>query len=149
MTKDPIRSPLPKHTVVFVHGPTSKSRARTSAVRLAGMRSIYIEQEGIGSCDADDLADGVVESLGSNDDWETITLDDISTPGSFWLNPPNPRDDDGNRIDLYTIVKTYLNERRESSDVNMNPLEDQIGPTKIDGLDENEFDSILADLDSL
>ena len=72
-------------------GPSSGSRARCSAARTAGMRVIYVENVGVGPCDADDLVDGVVSTLGDENDWSIVTIDDISTPGSFWLNPPYPR----------------------------------------------------------
>ena len=35
-------------------------------------------------CTAEDVADGFIESLGTEEDWEMVTLDDISSPGSFW-----------------------------------------------------------------
>jgi len=148
--KDPVRSPLPIHSVVFVTGPTSKSRARCSAARLAGMRVMYIEQEGMGTCDADDLVDGVVESLGEEGDWEMITLDDISTPGSFWLNPPNPRDDDGDRVNPEDIVTWFLGERNVLDVKDKNDRGSiESNESVEDELTDDEMADILADLDPL
>jgi len=147
---DPVRSPLPIHSVVFVTGPTSKSRARCSAARLAGMRVMYIEQEGMGTCDADDLVDGVVESLGEEGDWEMITLDDISTPGSFWLNPPNPRDDDGDRVNPEDIVTWFLGERNVLDVKDKNDRGSiESNESVEDELTDDEMADILADLDPL
>jgi hypothetical protein len=89
--KDPPRCPLPKHCVVFVAGPYTTSRARCTAARLAGMRIMYIERKGIGNCDSEDLVDGVISGFGNDSTESLLTIDDIATPGSFWLNPPSPR----------------------------------------------------------
>ena len=145
-----MRSPIPKHAVVFINGPSSTSRARASAARLAGTRVMYIEKDGLGTCDADDLVDGVVESIGTEDDWEMVTLDDISTPGSFWLNPPNPRDDSGDRVDPEDVVAFFLKERNAiglnaGESLNLN----QPSSDMADDLSEKDLEDILADLDSL
>jgi len=89
---DPPRSPLAKHTVVFVSN-NADAKYRTSAARMAGTRVILVEgTKTRAPSEVEDLVDGVVESLGDGAiDWDVVTLDSISTPGSFWLNPPNPR----------------------------------------------------------
>lgn len=145
--------------MVFISGPSENSRARTSAARLAGMRTLYIETDGVGSCDADDLADAVVETLGTKDDWEMITLDSISTPGSFWLNPPMARDDDGNRVDTDDLITWFLEERtgrnnKSDNEIDSNGggeseimMEDAVSGS--DELGEEDLESILADLDPL
>jgi len=38
------------------------------------------------------------------DDYYQLYLEDIATPGSYWLNPPYPRDDEGNKVDVYDIM---------------------------------------------
>jgi hypothetical protein len=48
------------------------------------------------------LADAVLDL-----DWSSIRMDDIATPGSFWLNPPHPKDDDGNRVDVEAVIESY------------------------------------------
>jgi hypothetical protein len=55
------------------------------------MRIIYIERKGIGNCDSEDLVDGVISGFGNDTTESLLTIDDIATPGSFWLNPPYPR----------------------------------------------------------
>ena len=34
-------------------------------------------------------------------------MDDIATPGSFWLNVCHERDDVGNKVDPVTLIKEY------------------------------------------
>jgi hypothetical protein len=73
-----------------VIGPTEE---HSRAARYAGMRAV--------STDASDgLADAVLEV----DEVRELWLEDIATPGSFWLNPPHPRDDKGNRVDPEQII---------------------------------------------
>lgn len=48
------------------------------------------------------VADACLDSLGSESDPLAVTMDDLSTPGAFWLNPPLPRDAEGNRVDPET-----------------------------------------------
>lgn len=91
---DPERHPLPQRTVVLTH-----TLDQTRAARCAGMRVIRLLLD----TDTDDhLADAVV---GDNVDF---SIDDIATPGSFWLNPPHPRDDWGNRVDPFEIAAQQL-----------------------------------------
>lgn len=78
---DPTRPPLAQHCVVLA---TTEDQSR--AARACGMRVLCLEED-------NSLADGVVNC------WTEIGVDDIGTPGSFWLNPPHPRDDDNTRID--------------------------------------------------
>jgi hypothetical protein len=121
------RSPLPQHCVVFVSsssnskdeqtniyriddGSGSLSRDRCIASRLAGMRSIYIEDEPF-SCSAEDVCDGIVQSYGTKEDWSMVTIDDISTPGSFWLNMAQAKDEQGFKVDSKSII-TSMVERR-------------------------------------
>jgi hypothetical protein len=55
------------------------------------MRIIYIERRGTGTCDCEDLVDGVISGFVDDTTETVLTIDDIATPGSFWLNPPSPR----------------------------------------------------------
>jgi hypothetical protein len=43
-----------------------------------------------------------------------VTIDDISTPGSFWLNMMQPKDESGYTVQTETVIKEYV-ERRSSS----------------------------------
>jgi hypothetical protein len=78
---DPPRSPLPARCVVI-----ATTMDQTRAGRLAGMRVVSYCQED------QSLADAIIDCV-------DFSIDDIATPGSFWLNPPQPRDDDGNKVD--------------------------------------------------
>jgi len=154
-TKDegpPSRIPLPQHVVAIVSGPEPRSRARCSACRMAGVRVVYVERDGLGSCDAEELVDAVVETLGDENDWDPVTLDGISTPGSYWLNPPNPRDDEGNRVNVEEVVEFFRKER--AAEVGAGEGKEALdgeGRDEADGeeMDEDEMQRILADLDSL
>ena len=184
------RAPLPQHCVVFVSstsdanvnvnvdvnvnvnlpsgskvqldrsdGSGSVSRDRTLASHYAGMRVIYIEDEGL-PCTAEHIADGIVESLGTEDDWEMVTLDDISSPGSFWLNMMQAKDEDGYTVNTETIIEGFI-ERREKvallSSESETSFNSDLGATDgyggVDGddnkPDEEELARMLADLDSL
>lgn len=66
------------------------------AARSAGMRCVVTQS----SYTADEdfaLADAVFDMIGDAGD-ERFSLEDLTTPGSFWVNAPFPVDKDGNRI---------------------------------------------------
>lgn len=83
--------------------------------------------------------------------WESITMDDITTPGSFWLNPPLPKDDEGNRVDVNAIIRSY--ETAEESSVpqaDEEPTEDNMSDTHSPDDDDDEFlASVLMDMEPL
>jgi len=136
---DPLRSPLPARTVVF-----TSTVDQTRAARLAGTRVIRIDNGSFGDdTDDDHLADAVVA------DFESIWLEDIATPGSFWLNPPQPRDDEGNRVDPEQVIKWFVEQQHQE------PAERkgiQRGGSTTDpssesqDIDDDELKRILADL---
>ena len=172
---DAVRNPLPQHCVVFVskssddnplrsgsgsHSDTSGSvsRDRCVASKLAGMRVMYLEDGCLGSCTAEDVSDGIIDTLGTENDWEMVTMDDISTPGSFWLNMAQPRDENGDRVNSFDAAASYRKARMESkksaepndsgnttpqSDISIENSNDN------DELDEDEIQRILADLNPL
>mmetsp|Transcript_1803 Transcript_1803/g.3256 ORF Transcript_1803/g.3256 Transcript_1803/m.3256 type:complete len:363 (+) Transcript_1803:320-1408(+) len=153
------RVPLPQHCVVFVcsssdkcdhedtpirnDGSGSISRDRCIASRYCGMRVIYIEDDGI-PCTAEDIADGIVKTLGTEGDWEMVTIDDISTPGSFWLNMMQPKDEEGYTVQTETIIKEYIKRRSSNSD----GREFSVDTSSQDN-DEENLARILADIDPL
>lgn len=99
---DPPRKPQCQYTVVIG---TDENHSR--AARYCGMRILSYDYN-------DSIADAVIGYNSNNnqdddDDYDSIdfTVDDISTPGSYWLNPPHPRDDDGNKVDVYEIIEHY------------------------------------------
>jgi hypothetical protein len=155
------RIPLPQHCVVFVcsssdscdseildrrDGSGSISRDRCLASRYCGMRVIYIEDDEK-PCTAEDIADGIVKSLGTENDWEMVTIDDISTPGSFWLNMMQPKDENGSVVQTEAIIKDFVKLRSQHStsydgeSVRKNNM--------IQSCEEDDIEKLLADIDPL
>ncbi len=173
---DAVRNPLPQHCVVFVSkssdgNPISRrsncddlfgssshersvSRDRCIASRTAGMRVMYLEDGCLGSCTAEDVSDGIIDTLGTENDWEMVTMDDISTPGSFWLNMAQPKDESGNRVNAFDVVDYYRKLRTKSeddveTDVQSSQDSNHAMQMEAEELDEDEIQKILADLDPL
>ena len=119
---DPLRPPLPAHVVVFC-----STLDQTRAARMAGMRVISLQDNS--------LADAVVQ------DFDNLWLEDIATPGSFWLNPPHPRDDNGNKVDTVQVIADFTSRRVDNVAVNPNMVENSE-----EELDEEQLKAILADL---
>jgi len=163
------RIPLPQHCVVFVcstsdrrntggldrsDGSGSISRDRCIASRYCGMRSMYIEDEGT-TCTAEYVADAIVDSLGTKEDWEMVTIDDISTPGSFWLNMMQPKDAEGYRISTEDVIKEDMDRRSRSLATSLYDHCDEKDTHSIDNQnngdepDEEDLAKILAGLDPL
>lgn len=84
---DPERHPMPARTVVFC-----ETVEQTRAARSCGMRVMCFRDN--------DLADAIVDAF-------DFYLDDIATPGSFWLNPPHPRDDEGNTVYVEDLINEF------------------------------------------
>ena len=133
---DPERSPLPKHVVVLCD-----TEDKTRAARYAGMRVLCLNDN--------DLADGIV------DGWDTICMDDIATPGSFWLNPPHPRDDESNSVDPEKVMLAYESNAKTRDTSRSVPSSDA---DKTDSvvvnledamMSDDQLKAILADLDPL
>ncbi|KAL7508090.1 hypothetical protein ACHAXN_005175 [Cyclotella atomus] len=173
---EPRRSPMTARTVVFVAGDwktnehklpwftsadndynkdnTSTVLDRCAAVRAAGCRVIYLEnldpklpvednEHAISRCDA------VIDTYGNDNsrDIQPISLDAISTPGDYWLNPPCPRDDSGNAVVADDIIQWFCSERDMKAAVGNAACvvaEDGIE----DEMSEDEMARILADLDT-
>lgn len=152
---DPPRHPLPTRTVVL-----STTLDQTRAARAAGMRVIRIlnvneddnyavtkmdveRRDIFGSKQIDPLADMVIQ------DAIDFTVDDIATPGSFWLNPPHPRDDEGNRVDPYTLMTTTTtaaDTAQGDKGPSAEPRQGSQGSFS-ETMSEDELRQILADLD--
>ena len=116
---DPKRPPLPQYTIVFC-----EDIDVTRAARMAGMRVLCFEDN--------DFADAIV------DDYD-FYLEDIATPGSFWLNPSYARGDEGNKVDIFEIMERLERQQEEGSDADISG-----------GIDEDErLQAILKDLDPL
>ncbi len=171
---EPRRSPMTARTVVFIAGDwvtdnsseeveveeRSTVKDRCAAARAAGCRVIYLENlssdENLPVSIEDDedaisLCDAVIDYFGNDNTREIqpVSLDAISTPGDYWLNPPNPRDDMGNGVAADEIVEYFRSERE---------MEDAMSDSAcvVDDIDaadeeisEDEMAAILADLDAL
>lgn len=159
---DPRRSPMTARTVVFIAGDrvsTSNQdstlprvKCRCDAARASGCRVIYLENlEGGGIQDDTQtlsLCDAVIDTYGNDNprDLQPISLDAISTPGDYWLNPPNQRDEFGNAVSIDELVEWYRSERESDkapSDTD-HIKADEIAQEEIS---EDELAKILADLD--
>jgi beta-phosphoglucomutase-like phosphatase (HAD superfamily) len=138
---DPERSPLSRHCVVLA---STENQCR--AARYAGMRVI---------CLNDNLLADAVLSL----DWSSIGMDDIATPGSFWLNPPHPKDDAGNRVDVEAVIETYQQQQQRMKQRGKGVADDTMGNATpvilstadlaTDELSDIELRKILADMDPI
>ncbi|KAL3921106.1 MAG: hypothetical protein SGILL_002923 [Bacillariaceae sp.] len=124
---DPVRTPLPKHCVVLCH-----TEDQCRAARYVGTRTLCLTDNA--------LADAVIDD---GTYWETIYMDDIATPGSFWLNPPHPKDDEGNGVDVLSVIEWY--EETDNNDDDDEPRE-KTGPQQAD---DDYLAAILADMDPL
>ena len=95
-----------------------------------------------------DLADAIVDEV-------DFYLDDIATPGSFWLNPPNPRDDEGNKVDLEELIDFYNtrdNNLQASSSEQQEPRDtdpNESSGDDDDDMSDEELKQILADMSPL
>lgn len=119
---DPVRSPIFQHVVVFCD-----SLDVCRAARYVGARVVCLTDN--------DLADAIV------DEWSELCIDDVATPGSYWLNPPHPKDDEGNRVDIDDIIYFYESDGRQH--------EDATQETPPPPMHDEEMARILADLDSI
>lgn len=130
---DPERAPLPKHCVVL-----SSNENQCRAARYCGMRVLCLTDT--------PLADAVIVH-----DWSTIYMDDIATPGSFWLNPPHPRDDESYRVDVEMVIQAYEQQQQQQqhdSEVGTTPV---LGAADVASgeLSDAELAKLLADIDPL
>ena len=147
---DPQRNPLPPHTVVFVSSLSPHHFDRCLASWYAGMRVLLIADSTYQDNDVILPADAIIdETLGTDQDWSMTTLDDISTPGSFWLNMAQPRGQNGDRIDTFQVIQQYADQRSSQQQQQTNQDETNNEQQNNDELDEDELAKILADLDTL
>ena len=171
---EPRRSPMTARTVVFLAGDwmtnneneevegdkRSTVKDRCAAARASGCRVIYLENLSSDEhlpvsieddTDAMSLCDAVIDSFGNDNarEIQPVSLDAISTPGDYWLNPPNPRDDVGNAVAVDEIVE-YFRSEREMEDV-LSDSECVIASTDAadEEISEDEMAAILADLDAI
>jgi hypothetical protein len=106
-------------------------------------------------CLNDNLLADAVLSL----DWSSIGMDDIATPGSFWLNPPHPKDDAGNSVDVEAVIETYQQQQQRMKQRGKGVADDTMGNATpvilstadlaTDELSDIELRKILADMDPI
>jgi hypothetical protein len=81
------------------------------------------------------------------------SLDDIATPGSFWLNPPHARDDQGNKVDPLEVMLQYEEEAAKSylrveGSVSVQSQDSEDSSEAVEDMSDDELARILADMDS-
>ena len=172
---EPRRCPMPARAVVFIAGDwsypkkgliigeeehKSNVKDRCTAARVAGCRVIYVEKlqnqtrQEKNNYIKDDmptmaLCDAVISTFGNDDprDPQPITLDAISTPGDYWLNPPTPRDDKGNSVSVDEKVESFRSNRAASTSVSKDVSDNAAEIDEDNGISEDDINAILADLD--
>jgi len=89
------REPLPERCVVLV-----TAMQEVVAALGAGMRAVAVPRTD------DDYVDSALEGVADVclDELEEVRVEDLSTPGAYWLNPALPRDVSGNMVDPDTGV---------------------------------------------
>ena len=120
---DPERSPMPQHVVVFC-----SSLKVCQAARYVGMRVLCLQDN--------DLADAII------DDYYNLYLEDVATPGSFWLNPPYPRDEEGNKVHIFDMMQDDGDNNDNNSDDDGNDKESAMS-------EKDRLRAILDDMDPL
>ena len=89
---EPPRNPKAAYCIVFSDTPEACLAARAAGIRTVGVA-------GEEDVDVDEALESAADVVFEWDEAGSIVLDDLYTPGSFWLNPPTPRDADGNWCD--------------------------------------------------
>lgn len=89
------REPLPERCVMLV-----TTMREVVAALGAGMRAVAVPRTDEDYVDSalDGIADMCLDAL------EEVRVEDLSTPGAYWLNPAHPRDVNGNKVDPDTGV---------------------------------------------
>ena len=128
------RSPQPSRCVVL-SASSGSSVDVSRAARACGMRVVSI----FDGNEDDPLADAVVDEI-------DFGIDDVATPGSFWLNPPHPRDDEGNKVDPYELVEWYHSNSNNTGEEEEGSDQQPVAAASKTTMDDDEFDAILADL---
>ena len=131
---DPERLIAPQHCVAF-----TTTVQQTRIARALGMRVLSMNID-------DHLADAVLMESDDDDNMNVsinLSVDDIATPGSYWLNPPHPRDDNGNQVlDPYDILK-----KASIIDQSYIRATNNFGGGEIDNEDDDAyFQTLLADI---
>ena len=142
---DPERSPLPARCVVLCD-----TEKKCRAARFAGMRVLCLTNNDLADAVMNfDASDGETANLESY--WDSITMDDITTPGSFWLNPPLPKDDEGNRVDVMAVIRSFESIEKESEpQAEEESDEDDTSDIHNPDDDDDEFlASVLMDMEPL
>ncbi|GKY91037.1 hypothetical protein MPSEU_000076500 [Mayamaea pseudoterrestris] len=125
---EPPRFPLMSRVVVF-----GTTLHQTRAARATGCRVLSLTDN--------NLADAVIH------DFENVWLQDVATPGSFWLNPPTPRDNDGNTVNVEELMQDYAATAALVEDEKVDGVKLSVAGADEGGdMDEDEMLAILADM---
>jgi len=145
---DPPRPPLAARCVVF-----DDMVAGCLAARAAGMRAVAVHQAFEDVPGLEKSCDIVFATIGADeDDDDFVVFDDLYTPGSFWLNPAQPRDAQGNACDpdtgpisdfAETVSRDGTFDVEQGGELTDQSLE---GPGSPGDLDEEELARVLGDL---
>ena len=118
------------------------------------MRCVAVASEYTSDAELEGLADAVFFGIGGAE----FTLDELTTPGAFWLNPPLPRDEHGNKY--VDIESDGVAPQAPGEAVKATPSpnfaeggeSEAFSPVSLSGsddIDDDELRRILADMDDL
>jgi len=120
----------PARCVVIEDSKIGLLAAKAAGMRCVVTKSSYTQNEDFA------MADAVFDCIGDRGD-ENFGIDDLTTPGSFWLNPPLPVDENGNWYKAPTMGAPAQQTGETSP-----------APSADDGLTAEER-AILADMEGL
>ena len=130
------RPPEPQWCVAFV-----TCRDACEGAQRAGMRAVGLPPED-GEAVVDEL-EGVADAC-LDDLSELVGLDDLATPGSYWLNPCMPRDAEGFAVDPRT-GRRYESSSSSSSSSGRSADASE-GPDGSSSSEDAAADAILRDM---
>ena len=81
--------------------------------------------------------------------WQSINMDDIATPGSFWLNPPLPKDDEGNGVNVLSIIESYRVAEGQQQEQSLSTVKKEMEFDFDADEDDSQLQAILKDIDPL
>lgn len=110
------------------------------AARCAGMRCVGVASQYTHEKDLEDLADVVCAEIGGS----AFTIDDLTTPGTFWLNPPVPRDEFGNK---YFIDDEQPRSMTENAAADAMHTSAEVPELSAEEIEEERLRNILIDMD--
>lgn len=124
------REPRAAWTVAFV-----TTYTECEAALRAGLRTVALPADENGYID--DSLEGVADAI--LDDLDELSgIDDLSTPGAFWLNPAMPHDGEGYAVDPETGLRpgeTTDGDASRAADADVSELSDEEAASLLDDVD--------------